>query len=70
VNTLLLLETMTSQVDARSRLIELRLAEVEAAVDLIRLLGPDEASGPLAHPDLDSRDTGKSHETTISEEVP
>lgn len=46
VNTLLLLETVTRRFEAKSRLLDLRLAEIDAAVTIRRLLGPDDAESP------------------------
>ena len=46
VNTLLLLETVTRRFEAKSRLLDLRLAETDAAIEIIRLLGPDEPKSP------------------------
>lgn len=53
VDTLLLLETVTRRLDAKSRLLELRLAEAQAAAEVAGLLGPSvpvrpEADGVLA----------------------
>ncbi len=41
VDTLLLLETVTRGAEARSTLLDLRTAEIRAANDITRLLGPD-----------------------------
>ncbi len=46
VNTLLLLETVTHRFEAKSRLLELRQAEIDAAVEIARLLGPDKPESP------------------------
>lgn len=46
VNTLLLLETVTRRFDAKSRLLDLRLAEIEAAIEIERLLGPTVGGTP------------------------
>lgn len=46
VNTLLLLETVTRRFDAKSRLLDLRLAEIAAAIEIARLLGPDHSGSP------------------------
>lgn len=46
VNTLLLLETVTRQFEAKSRLLDVRLAETNAAIEITRLLGPDEPESP------------------------
>lgn len=46
VNTLLLLETVTRRFEAKSRLLDLRLAETDAAIEITRLLGPDEPEMP------------------------
>lgn len=46
VNTLLLLETVTRRYEAKSRLLDLRLAETDAAIEITRLLGPDESETP------------------------
>jgi outer membrane protein TolC len=48
VNTLLLLETVTRRFEAKSRLLDLRLAETDAAIEITRLLGPDEPEMPAA----------------------
>ena len=47
VNTLLLLETVTRGFEAKSRLLDLRLAETNAAIEITRLLGPDEPDTPV-----------------------
>ena len=47
VNTLLLLETVTRRFDAKRQLLDLRLAEISAAVEIARLLGPDQAESPV-----------------------
>lgn len=47
VNTLLLLETVTRRFEAKSRLLDLRLAETDAAIEITRLLGPDEPESPV-----------------------
>lgn len=46
VDTLLLLETVTRRFEAKSRLLELTLAEIDAAVEITRLLGPEEPELP------------------------
>ncbi len=46
VNTLLLLETVTHRFEAKSRLLELRQAEIDAAVEIARILGPDKPESP------------------------
>lgn len=46
VNTLLLLETVTRRFEAKSRLLDIRLAEINATVEIARLLGPDEPGSP------------------------
>lgn len=43
VDTLILLQTVTRGYDAKRRLLDLRLAEVNALIERARLLGPDEA---------------------------
>lgn len=48
VNTLLLLETVTRRFEAKSRLLDLRLAETNAAIEITRLLGPDEPESPAS----------------------
>lgn len=47
VDTLVLLETVTRSLDAKTTLLELRLDEVRAAIELVRLLGPAEPARPL-----------------------
>lgn len=47
VNTLLLLETVARRFEAKSRLLDLRLAETDAAIEITRLLGPDELETPV-----------------------
>ena len=47
VNTLLLLETVTRRYEAKSRLLDLKLAEIAEAVKLTKLLGPDHKSPPV-----------------------
>ncbi len=46
VDTLLLLETVTRRFEAKSRLLELTLAEIDAAIEITRLLGPEEPELP------------------------
>lgn len=46
VNTLLLLETVARRFEAKSRLLDLRLAEADAAIEITRLLGPDDPGMP------------------------
>lgn len=46
VDTLLLLETVTREAEAKERLLDLRLAETEAAIAIERLLGPTRAAQP------------------------
>jgi cobalt-zinc-cadmium efflux system outer membrane protein len=59
VNTLLLLETVTRGFEAKSRLLDLILAEAVAAVEIRRLLGPDAPGSPApVAPDDDSMTTG------------
>lgn len=52
VNTLLLLETITRGFEARSVLLELRVAELSAANEITRLLGPEteEMPSPVQNP--------------------
>lgn len=64
VNTLLLLETVTRRFDAKSRLLDLRLAEIAAAVDIARLLGPDQTESPV--PVQPSNDEDNQHTTNAS----
>lgn len=47
VNTVLLLETVTRGFEARSLLLELRVAEISAANEITRLLGPESEEMPL-----------------------
>ena len=46
VNTLILLETVPRRFEAKSRLLDLRLAELRATIEITRLLGPEEAVSP------------------------
>ncbi len=46
VDTFLLLETVTRLFDTKSRLLELRLAELDASITIALLLGPDEPATP------------------------
>ncbi len=46
VNALLLLETVTRQFGAKAQLLDLRLAELGAAISIAQLLGPDAALAP------------------------
>ncbi len=46
VDTLLLLEAVERQFEARSRLIDLRLAELSAAITMKEILGPEQALDP------------------------
>ncbi|MEL6499708.1 MAG: TolC family protein [Planctomycetota bacterium] len=64
VNTLLLLETVTRRFDAKSRLLDLRLAEIAAAVEIARLLGPDQTESPV--PVQPSNDEDNQHTTNAS----
>jgi outer membrane protein TolC len=57
VNTLLLLETVTRRFEAKSRLLDLRLAETDAAIEITRLLGPDEPGSPVPVEPVDEDDT-------------
>lgn len=64
VNTLLLLETVTRRFDAKSRLLDLRLAEIAAAIEIARLLGPDQTESPV--PVQPSNDENSQHTTNAS----
>ncbi|MEQ8850928.1 MAG: TolC family protein [Phycisphaerales bacterium] len=57
VNTLLLLETVTRRFEAKSRLLDLRLAETDAAIEITRLLGPDEPESPASVEPATDEDT-------------
>lgn len=46
VDTFLLLETIQRQLDAKSRLLELREAELDASMRVVQLLGPNERTDP------------------------
>lgn len=46
IDTLILLETVTRRFEAKSRLLDLRLAETDAAINITRLLGPGEPGSP------------------------
>lgn len=46
VDTFVLLETVTQTYATKSRLLDLRVAEIVAATEIERLLGPDEAASP------------------------
>ncbi len=50
VDTLILLETVTRRFEAKSRLLDLRALEVETAIEISRLLGPDEPLSPVSLP--------------------
>jgi cobalt-zinc-cadmium efflux system outer membrane protein len=45
-DTLILLDTVTRRFEAKSRLLRLRAAELTAAIEIARLLGPDEPAEP------------------------
>jgi len=73
VNTLLLLETVTGRFEAKSRLLDLRLAEVSAAIQIEHLLGPREPAVPApVQPSNDHEHTGTTNSdatrATTSEE--
>lgn len=58
VDTLLLLETVTRRFEAKSRLLDLRLSEINAAVEITHLLGPDEPGSPApVEPTTDNETT-------------
>ncbi|MEO0513005.1 MAG: TolC family protein [Planctomycetota bacterium] len=64
VNTLILLETVTRRFEAKSRLLDLRLAELRATIEITRLLGPDESEpaapvGPATDDDTASHTTAR-----------
>ncbi len=46
VNTFILLETVTRQFDAKQKLIELQFAELDAAINVLRIYGPDSQLNP------------------------
>jgi cobalt-zinc-cadmium efflux system outer membrane protein len=53
IDTLLLLETVTRDFEARSTLLDLQLAQVQAAIDVARLLGPNDVLSPAPVRDND-----------------
>ena len=59
VNTLLLLETVTRRFEAKSRLLDLRQAEIDAAVEIARLLGPDKPESPAPVESTNAQSTTK-----------
>ena len=46
VDTFLLLETVSRRFEAKSRLLDLRGDEIGAAIEIARLLGPDDPHSP------------------------
>ena len=70
VNTLILLETVTRRFEAKSRLLDLRLAELRAAIEITRLLGPE---APVSPPPFDAQ-TGstprKITDTSAADDAP
>ena len=61
VDTLILLETVTRGLEAKSRLLELRLAEARASIEIARLLGPDDPESPAP---IESRKNSTDDNTT------
>jgi len=58
VDTFILLETVTRQFDAKQELIELQLAQLDAAIHMIQLLGPDiELSPTPIHQEISNENT-------------
>lgn len=72
VNTLLLLETVTRRFEAKSRLLDLRLAEINAAVEIARLLGPNEPEppAPVEHETDADTTTSDTPHTTVRDDTP
>lgn len=46
VDTLILLETVQRQFDAKSRLLELQRVELDASLTIVELLGPEDSGDP------------------------
>jgi len=67
VDTLILLETVHAELDAKSRLLDLRLSEFDAATAITLLLGPDEAADPA--PINDDPDDGSTSVDGLSSAV-
>jgi len=67
VNTLLLLETVTRQFDAKSRLLELRVSEINGAVTITELLGPESVAQPAPVDATQQTDTPASSSEIDSE---
>ena len=65
VNTLILLETVTRRFEAKSRLLELRLAELRAVIEIDRLLGPEQPAWPAP---IDSQ-TDKPTDTSAADDA-
>ena len=58
VDTFILLETVTRQYRAKSRLLDLQVAEIEASITVHRILGPDYQLNPTpAQRELTTEDT-------------
>lgn len=71
VNTLLLLETVRRRFEAKSRLLDLRLAEIDAAVEITRLLGPDEPESPTPiEPALNDITSNNTPHTAVRGDTP
>lgn len=66
VNTLILLETVTRRFEAKNRLLELRLAELRAAIETTRLLGPEE---PVSPAPVDTQ-TDNTTDTSAADDAP
>jgi hypothetical protein len=54
---------VTRRFEAKSRLLDLRLAELRAAIEITRLLGPEEAVSPAP---IDAQTDNTPHNTTDS----
>ena len=58
VDTFILLETVTRQFDAKQKLIELQLAELNAAINVLRIYGPDSQLNPSpVHKEISTENT-------------
>lgn len=72
VDTLILLETVTRMFDAKSRLLDLRLAEIDAAIEITRLLGPDQKDSPAPVDPIPNEEinTADTPHTTVRGDTP
>ncbi len=64
VDTLILLETVTRRYEAKSRILDLTLAECAAAIEINRLLGPDKPMVPA--PISPNQNSDRRHHSSVS----